>query len=40
MVGDLRTIQQLQRKNLLDILLELLKKFNSGGQNWQGKSHQ
>ena len=40
MVGGLQTIQQLQHKNLLDILLELSKRFNSGGQNRQGKSHQ
>lgn len=40
MVGGLQTIQQLQHKNFIDLLLELSKKFNSGGQNWQGKSHQ
>ena len=40
MVGGLQTIQQLQHKNLLNILLELSKRFNSGGQNRQGKSHQ
>jgi hypothetical protein len=40
MVGDLETIQQLQGKSLLVLLLVVLKKFNPGGQIWQDKSHQ
>jgi hypothetical protein len=40
LVGSPQTIQQLQGKNLLGLPWELLKKLNSGGKKWQGKSHQ
>jgi hypothetical protein len=40
LVGGLQTIQQLQGKSLLVLPWELMKKLNSGGKKWQGKSHQ
>uniref|UniRef100_A0A0A9F737 Uncharacterized protein n=1 Tax=Arundo donax TaxID=35708 RepID=A0A0A9F737_ARUDO len=40
LAGGLQIIQQLQGRSTLVLLLELSKKFSSGGRNWQGKSHQ